>query len=61
MQLRPANKDLVGRFQAIPFAKTESFDLDHYVTDKSLAGLFYVLGQEEKRSVPTPRPGSRIS
>jgi hypothetical protein len=47
-------KDLVGRFQAIPFAKTESFDLDHYVTDKSLAGLFYVLGQEEKKIRTNP-------
>jgi hypothetical protein len=47
-------KDLVGRFQAIPFAKTESFDLDHYVTDKSLTGLFYVLGQEEKKIRTNP-------
>ena len=47
-------KDLVGRFQAIPFAKTESFDLDHYVTDKSLAGLFHVLGQEEKKIRTNP-------
>jgi len=42
-------KDLVGRFQVLPFVKTESFDLDHYVTDKSLGGLFYVLGQEERK------------
>jgi len=47
-------KELLGRFQAIPFAKTESFDLDHYVTDKSLAGLFYVLGQEEKKIRTNP-------
>jgi len=47
-------KDLVGRFQTIPFAKTESFDLDHYVTDKSLGGLFYVLGQEEKKIRTNP-------
>jgi hypothetical protein len=47
-------KELVGRFQAIPFAKTESFDLDHYVTDKSLGGLFYVLGQEEKKIRTNP-------
>jgi hypothetical protein len=52
-------KDLVGRFQAIPFAKTESFDLDHYVTDKSLAGLFYVLGQEEKKI--RTNPAARIT
>lgn len=47
-------KELVGRFQAIPFAKTESFDLDRYVTDKSLAGLFHVLGQEEKKIRTNP-------
>jgi hypothetical protein len=47
-------KDLVGRFQAIPFAKTESFDLDPYVTEKSLGGLFYVLGQEEKKIRTNP-------
>jgi hypothetical protein len=47
-------KDLVGRFQAIPLARTESFDLDRYVTDKSLAGLFYVLGQEEKKIRTNP-------
>jgi hypothetical protein len=28
--------------------------LDHYVTDKSLAGLFYVLGQEEKKIRTNP-------
>jgi hypothetical protein len=47
-------KELVGNFQTIPFAKTESFDLDHYVTDKSLFGLFYVLGQEEKKIRTNP-------
>jgi len=24
-------------------------DLDHYVTNKSLDGLFYMIGQEEKK------------
>jgi len=47
-------KELVGRFQALPFVQTESFDLDRYVTDKSLAGLFYVLGQEEKKIRTNP-------
>jgi Protein of unknown function (DUF4197) len=49
-------KDLVGRFQAIPFAKVESLDVDQYVVGKALDGLFYVLGEEEKkrrRSGPT--------
>ena len=34
---------------AVPFARTESLDLDHYVTTKSLDGLFYMVGQEEKK------------
>ena len=50
-------KELVGRFQAIPFVKTESFDIDQYVLTKALDGLFYVLGQEERkiRTNPTAR------
>jgi hypothetical protein len=50
-------KELVGRYQAIPFAKSESLDVDHYVVAKSLDGLFHVLGEEEKkiRTNPTAR------
>jgi len=50
-------KELVGRFQMLPFARMESFDLDQYVVGKSLDGLFYVLGQEEVkiRTNPTAR------
>jgi hypothetical protein len=50
-------KDLVGRFEAIPFAKSQAFDLDGYVVDKGLGGLFTVLGQQEKqiRTNPTAR------
>jgi hypothetical protein len=35
----------------------ESVDLDHYVTNKSLDGLFYMVGQEEKdiRTNPAAR------
>ena len=40
-------KELVGRFQQIPFARMESLDLDRYVTGKGLDGLFFVLGQQE--------------
>jgi hypothetical protein len=42
-------KDLVARFQAIPFVKTESLDVDHYVVTKALDGLFFMLAQEEKK------------
>jgi hypothetical protein len=41
-------KDLVSRFDAIPFARSQTFDLDGYVVDKGLGGLFHVLGDQEK-------------
>jgi hypothetical protein len=47
-------KDLVGRYQAIPFAKSESLDVDGYVVDKALAGLFHVVGEEEKKIRTNP-------
>jgi hypothetical protein len=48
---------LVGKFDTIPFAKTQSFDLDNYVTGKSLDGLFHVVGEQEKliRTNPAAR------
>ncbi len=43
-------KDMMGTYtQSVPFVKTESMDLDHYVTTKSLDGLFYMVGEEEKK------------
>jgi hypothetical protein len=43
-------KEMVGKYSALPLAgKAESVDLDHYVTTKALDGLFYMLGQEEKK------------
>jgi hypothetical protein len=42
-------KELVGGFQSIPFVKTETVDIDQYVTAKALDGLFYVVAQEEKK------------
>jgi hypothetical protein len=47
-------KDLVGKFQTIPFMKSESLDIDHYVVTKSLDGLFHVLGQEEQKIRTNP-------
>lgn len=49
--------ELVGRFQSIPFMKSETFDLDHYVVTKALDGLFHMVGEEEKkiRTNPTAR------
>ena len=38
---------LVGKFETIPFVKTQSFDLDNYVTGKALDGLFHMVGEQE--------------
>ena len=48
---------LMGKFETIPFAKTQSFDLDNYVTGKALDGLFHVVGEQEKaiRTNPAAR------
>jgi len=50
-------KELVARSQAIPFVKSETLDIDEYVVDKSLNGLFHVVGEEERkiRTNPTAR------
>jgi hypothetical protein len=47
-------KELVGRFKAIPFAKSQSFDIDQYVVSKALDGLFHVLGEEERKIRKNP-------
>lgn len=47
-------KELVGRYEAIPFIKKETFDIDQYVVTKALGGLFHVLGEEEKKIRTNP-------
>ena len=42
-------KDMMSKYETIPFMDRTSMDLDHYVTNKSLDGLFYMVGQEEKK------------
>jgi len=42
-------KALMERFQSIPFAKSYSFDIDAYVVNGALNGLFVVLGDEERK------------
>lgn len=42
-------KEMMGQYESLPFMSRESLDLDHYVTNKSLDGLFYMIGQEEKK------------
>lgn len=40
---------VMRRAKAIPFLKMEAIDLDGYVTQKAVAGLFYLIGDEEKK------------
>ena len=47
-------KELVGRFQAIPFMKSDALDIDSYVVGKSTDGLFFVVAQEEKKIRTNP-------
>lgn len=50
-------KSLVGQYSSLPFVNAEAFDLDNYVTGKSLDGLFDTLAQEEQeiRTNPSAR------
>ncbi len=50
-------KEMMGKYESIPFVQKESLDLDRYVTTKALDGLFYMVGQEEKaiRTNPAAR------
>ena len=50
-----AYKAMTDRYTALmPFSKAESFDLDRYVTNKSLDGLFHMVGQEETKIRTNP-------
>jgi hypothetical protein len=42
-------QSLDAKLRTIPFADQMSFDLDQYVTDKALSGLFVMLAEEEKK------------
>lgn len=42
-------KRMVARYSALPFLQADSLDLDRHVTEKALDGLFYVVGQEERK------------
>jgi hypothetical protein len=44
-----AYANLVDKAKKTRLIKDESLDLDHHVTSKALDGLFYLLGQEEKK------------
>lgn len=42
-------QDINNKLSSIPLADKASVDLDQYVTDKSLDGLFFMLAEEEKK------------
>jgi hypothetical protein len=44
-----AYKSLDRKIRKLSFTKSLSFDLDQYVTDKALDGLFLMLAEEEKK------------
>lgn len=49
-----AYKDLMGRYESVPMMGKQSLDLDDYVTDKSLDGLFRMVGEEERKIRTNP-------
>jgi hypothetical protein len=48
-------KELVGKYESIPFVKKETFDVDSYVVTKALDGLFHVVGEEERKIRTNPQ------
>ena len=53
---------LTEQFQSIPFAKSQTLDIDQYVVSKALDGLFYELAQQEReiRRNPAARTTSLL-
>src|ERR1700691_5793269 len=45
---------ITEQYKNIPFAKSQSLDIDHYVVSKALDGLFYELGEQEKQIRTNP-------
>jgi hypothetical protein len=49
-----AYKDMMAPYESLPFTSKEVMDLDHYVTNKALDGLFLMVGEEEKKIRTNP-------
>jgi Protein of unknown function (DUF4197) len=47
-------KQLTGGLASLPFGKSANFDITDYVVGKALDGLFFMLGQEEKKIRTNP-------
>jgi hypothetical protein len=52
-------QDLNAKAKSIPFGKSLSFDLDQYVTDGALEGLFKMLAEQEKQI--RTQPAARVT
>jgi len=49
-----AYKSMIGRYDSVPLVSKQSLDIDDYVTNKSLDGLFHMVGEEEKKIRANP-------
>ncbi len=47
-------KQLTGNIPALPFMKSDSFNINKYVVGKALDGLFLMVGEEEKKIRTNP-------
>lgn len=47
-------ESLTGGLSSIPFLKKQDLDINNYVVGKALDGLFFMLGQEEKKIRKNP-------
>jgi hypothetical protein len=52
-------KSMMDKYTTIPFVKAESLDLDDYVTNNALGGLFYMIAKEEEKI--RNDPASRVT
>jgi uncharacterized protein DUF4197 len=49
-----AYKDMMGRNENVSFVSGQKLDLDDYVTNKSLDGVYYMVGEEERKIRTNP-------
>jgi hypothetical protein len=47
-------KGLTAQYQSIPLAKNKTFDVNKYVVEKALDGLFYELADQERQIRKNP-------
>ncbi len=49
-----AYNNMMKTFTSLPFMSAQSLDLNHYVTNEAMAGLFTMVGEEEKKIRTNP-------